>query len=123
MNFYKLLLYIVWGWLLDDAIKDIYLRVLNIANKFLKESKIVSLNIDYLSQIDPSAEEVARIMRQLAHILEDLECDDSDITLNVKQCIWVIEGIANAIVAGESTDEMEQLYSKLEKHVNVPIPL
>jgi hypothetical protein len=123
LNFYKLLLYIVWGWLLDDAIKDIYLRVLNIANKFLKESKIVSLNIDYLSQIDPSAEEVARIMRQLAHILEDLECDDSDITLNVKQCIWVIEGIANAIVAGESTDEMEQLYSKLEKHVNVPIPL
>lgn len=123
MNSYKLLLYIVWGWLLDDAIKDIYLRVLHIANKFLKESKIVSLNIDYLSQIDPSAEEVARIMRQLAHILEDLECDDTVITLNVKQCIWVIEGIANAIVAGESTEEMEQLYSKLEKHVNVPIPL
>lgn len=108
---------------MDDAIKDIYLRVLHIANKFLKESKIVSLNIDYLSQIDPSAEEVARIMRQLAHILEDLECDDTVITLNVKQCIWVIEGIANAIVAGESTEEMEQLYSKLEKHVNVPIPL
>lgn len=108
---------------LDDAIKDIYLRVLHIANRFLKESKIVSLNIDYLSQIDPSADEVARIMRQLANILEDLECNNSDITLNVKQCIWVIEGIANAIVAGESTDEMEQLYSKLEKHVNVPIPL
>ena len=108
---------------LDDAIKDIYLRVLNTANKFLKESKIVSLNIEYLSQIDPSAEEVARIMRQLANILEDLECDDTDITLNIKQCIWVIEGIANAIVAGESTEEMEQLYSKLEKHVNVPIPL
>lgn len=76
-----------------------------------------------MSQIDPSADEVARIMRQLANILEDLECNNSDITLNVKQCIWVIEGIANAIVAGESTDEMEQLYSKLEKHVNVPIPL
>lgn len=108
---------------MDDAIKDIYLRVLNIANKFLKESKIVSLNIEYLSQIDPSAQEVAKIMRQLANILEDLECNDSQITLNIKQCIWVIEGIANAIVAGESTDEMEQLYSRLEKHVNVPIPL
>ncbi|MDG9788370.1 hypothetical protein [Acinetobacter johnsonii] len=108
---------------MDDAIKDIYLRVLNIANKFLKESKIVSLNIEYLSQIDPSAQEVARIMHQLANILEDLECDDNNITLNVKQCIWVIEGIANAIVAGESAEEMEQLYSKLEKHVNVPVPL
>jgi predicted membrane GTPase involved in stress response len=111
------------GLALDDAIKDIYLRVLNIANKFLKESKIVSLNIEYLSQIDPSAQEVARIMHQLANILEDLECDDNNITLNVKQCIWVIEGIANAIVAGESAEEMEQLYSKLEKHVNVPVPL
>lgn len=108
---------------MDDAIKDIYLRVLNIANKFLKESKIVSLNIEYLSEIDPSAEEVAKIMHQLANILEDLECEDSNITLNVKQCIWVIEGIANAIVAGESTEEMESLYSKLEKHVNVPVPL
>ncbi|WP_152877976.1 MULTISPECIES: hypothetical protein [Acinetobacter] len=105
---------------MDDAIKDIYLRVLHIANKFLKESKIVSLNIEYLSQIDPSAEEVAKIMEKLAKVLEDLECDD-DISLNVKQCIWVINGIANAIVAGESTDEMEQLYSKLEKHVNVPV--
>ena len=111
------------GLALDDAIKDIYLRVLNIANKFLKESKIVSLNIEYLSQIDTSAQEVARIMHQLANILEDLECDDNNITLNVKQCIWVIEGIANAIVAGESAEEMEQLYSKLEKHVNVPVPL
>ncbi len=111
------------GLALDDAIKDIYLRVLNIANKFLKESKIVSLNIEYLSQIDPSAQEVARIMHQLANILEDLECDDNNITLNVKQCIWVIEGIANAIVAGESAEEMEHLYSKLEKHVNVPVPL
>ena len=101
------------GLALDDAIKDIYLRVLNIANKFLKESKIVSLNIEYLSQIDPSAQEVARIMHQLANILEDLECDDNNI----------IEGIANAIVAGESAEEMEQLYSKLEKHVNVPVPL
>lgn len=108
---------------MDDAIKDIYLRVLNIANKFLKESKIVSLNIEYLSEIDPSAEEVAKIMHQLANILEDLECEDQNITLNVKQCIWVIEGIANAIVAGESTEEMESLYSKLEKHVNVPVPL
>lgn len=108
---------------MDDAIKDIYLRILHIANKFLKESKIVSLNIEYLSQIDPSAEEVAKIMRQLANILEDLECDEVDITLNVKQCIWVIEGIANAIVAGESTEEMEKLFSRLEKHVNVPIPL
>jgi len=109
---------------LDEAIKDIYLRVLNIANKFLQESKIVSLNIEYLSQIDPSAAEVARIMRNVANILEDIDCFEADdITLNIKQCIWVIEGIANAIVAGESTEEMEQLYSKLEKHVNVPIPL
>lgn len=109
---------------MDDAIKDIYLRVLHIANKFLQESKIVSLNIEYLSQIDPSAEEVARIMRKLANILEDIDCNEADdITLNIKQCIWVIEGIANAIVAGESTEEMEQLYSRLEKHVNVPIPL
>jgi len=106
---------------LDDAIKDIYLRVLHIANQFLRESKIVSLNIDYLSKIDPSAAEVAKIMHQLANILEDLECNDQNITLNVKQCIWVIEGIANAIVAGDSTEEMEQLYSKLEKHVNVPV--
>lgn len=106
---------------MDDAIKDIYLRVLYIANQFLRESKIVSLNIDYLSKIDPSAAEVAKIMHQLANILEDLECDDQNITLNVKQCIWVIEGIANAIVAGDSTEEMEQLYSKLEKHVNVPV--
>ena len=68
-------------------------------------------------------EEVAKIMHQLANILEDLECEDQNITLNVKQCIWVIEGIANAIVAGESTEEMESLYSKLEKHVNVPVPL
>lgn len=111
------------GLVLDDAIKDIYLRVLHIANKFLKESKIVSLNIEYLSQIDPSAQEVSKIMHKLAKVLEDLECEDTSITLNVKQCIWVIEGIANAIVAGESTEEMEKLYSKLEKHVNVPVPL
>ncbi len=113
------------GLALDDAIRDIYLRVLNIANKFLQESKIVSLNIEYLSQIDPSAAEVAKIMRNVANILEDIDdgFEGDDITLNIKQCIWVIEGIANAIVAGESTDEMEQLYAKLEKHVNVPIPL
>ena len=29
------------GLALDDAIKDIYLRVLNIANKFLKESNVM----------------------------------------------------------------------------------
>ena len=107
---------------MDDAIKDIYLRVLHIANSFLSESKIVSLNIEYLSTIDPSAEEVAKIMRQLANILEDLQCENQDITLNIKQCIWVIEGIANAIVAGES-NELQDLFERLEKHVNVPIPL
>lgn len=107
---------------MDESIKDIYLRVLHIANKFLSQSKIVSLNIEYLSKIDPSAEEVAKIMRQLALILEDLECNDVDITINIKQCIWVIEGIANAIVAGES-NELQMLFDRLEKHVNVPLPL
>lgn len=109
------------GFPLDDVIKDIYLKVLHIANKFLAESKIVSLNIDYLSQIDPSAQEVAKIMHQLANILADLE-GDNDVILNVKQCIWVIEGIANSIVEGD-VNEMGALYSRLEKHVNVPIPL
>lgn len=113
----------MWGQILDEAIKDIYLRVLHIANKFLSQSKIVSLNIEYLSTIDPSAQEVASIMHQLANILEDLECNDANITLNVRQCIWVIEGIANAIVAGESGEELEKLYAMLEKHVNVPVPL
>lgn len=106
---------------MDEAIKDIYLRVLHIANKFLSQSKLVSLNIEYLSTIDPSAQEVARIMERLAKILEDLECEDADITLNVKQCIWVINGIANAIVAGESGEELVRLYASLEKHVNVPV--
>lgn len=107
---------------MDESIKDIYLRVLNIANSFLTNSKIVSLNIEYLSNIDPSAEKVAEIMHILAKLLEDLQCDDVNITMNVRQCIWVIEGIANAIVANDSS-ELQMLFDRLEKHVNVPIPL
>ena len=106
---------------MDETIKDIYLRVLNIANNFLKESKLLSLNLAYLSKIDPSAEEVASIMRKLAHVLEQLEGDDQNITLNIRQCIWVIEGIANAIVAGDDS-ELQALFHRLERHVNVPIP-
>ena len=102
--------------------KDLYLRVLVLADTFLANSKVFRLNIDYLKDVDPSAEEVAKIMNVLADILEGLAGDDPSIALNAKQCALIMESIAIAIVKGDPS-ELEALFSMLERHAKAPIPI
>lgn len=105
---------------IDEEIKGLYYRVIDVANFFVTNSSIIT--IESLKEHDPSVEEMAKAMRLMATVLKDLagdSYDDTDMAMNAFQCCLIMEQIAD-VVADDNEDGLEDLVRQLEVHVNVP---
>lgn len=109
-----------------DSPQDLYLTVLTFANIFIKRSKVISLNIDLLKDMNPSAVELAHLMRTIAdHILmvakEDSSYESEQMSINATQCSIIMLRIADAIQESDS-ESVNASMQELQKHINTPIP-
>lgn len=105
--------------------RDVYLRILNVADFFIAQSATLNLNMEALQAMNPDARKMAKIMRSLADVLRALagnDYSDENMAINAFQCCLLMEQIADAIVQQDAS-LVEVLLSSLEKHVNAPIPL
>lgn len=108
----------------DDNPQDLYLRVLNYADNFIRHSKLISLNIDRLRSMNPNAKELAQIMDSIADYLQVLAKDETSyesqtMALNVAQCSLVMSRISNAIRDNDQS-KVNELMRELELQTKVP---
>ena len=108
----------------DDNPQDLYLRVLNYADNFIRHSKLISLNIDRLRSMNPNAKELAQIMDSIADYLQVLAKDETSyesqtMALNVAQCSLVMSRISNAIRDNDQS-KVNELMGELELQTKVP---
>jgi hypothetical protein len=103
--------------------RELYLRILRIADEFVKAADSVQLSIPDLTDLDPSVTKIAKHIRQVAHILNSIavDGDDEEMAMNAFQCCWVMERIADAI---QENDELslQRFVRSLEMHACAPIP-
>ena len=103
--------------------RELYLRILRIADDFVKAADSVQLSIPDLADLNPSAAKIARHIRQVAHILNSIAVDDDDenMAMNAFQCCWFMERIADAI---QEQDELglQRFVRSLEMHARAPVP-
>ena len=100
--------------------RSLYLKIIAIANHFLKNNTIIT--IEELKDFDPSLEELAKLMRELANILKDLAADsyeDENMAINAFQCCLTMEKLAD-VVNNEDEAALPELIKSLEMHVKVP---
>lgn len=100
--------------------KKTYYRIISVANYFLENA--AHLTFEALKEFNPSVEELAKIMRTLAHMLKEVagsNYEDEDMALNAFQCCIIMEQLADA-VAKDNGDNVEQLMQQLETHTKVP---
>ena len=100
--------------------RSLYLKIIAIANYFLKNNTIIT--IEELKDFNPTVEELAKLMRELANILKDLAADnyeDENMAINAFQCCLIMEKLAD-VVKNEDETALEDLIKNLEMHVNVP---
>jgi len=99
---------------------DVYRRVLEVTNYFLKNSELMTF--DNLKELDPNIETIAKALRMLANVLKELAGDsyeDQDMAINAFQCCLIMEQIAH-VVMNDHEDGMGELIRQLEMHVSVP---
>lgn len=104
----------------NQVIVDIYYRVIELANSILKESSILS--IEALKEIDPSVEELSKVMRLLANVLKEFAGDsweDEKMALNAFQCCLTMERLAE-VVANSDHDGLANVLKELEINTRVP---
>lgn len=101
-----------------DEIHEIYYMVINLTSGFLEKADYLS--IESLRKVDPTVEELSRIMRTLATILSALagsSWDDEKMAHNALQCCLVMERLAGVVEAGDhgSLDEVIRELNVLAK--------
>ncbi|ANB67652.1 hypothetical protein [Aeromonas veronii] len=82
-------------------VEDLYIRVLEVANKFLHNAKNYKISILQLE--NPTYEDVAKVMHQIAGIITAL-CDDLDDPLTgqkANEYVMLMQEIASAITADD----------------------
>jgi hypothetical protein len=107
----------------EGMVKDIYIRVLHVASKYVNDSKMFNLNLEYLKALDPDAAKLAKVMRTIADVMADigrLSGSSQEIVANVSQCAWVMGEIADAI-STNNTDLLVDMIQKLEQHSRAPV--
>lgn len=99
--------------------RDVYVRVLAIIEFFLKNA--AHLSLAELQNYDPSLEQLAKDVHNLAIILRALAsgCEDESMAINAIQCCFHMERLAAAVRA-EDDSELEQIFRSLELHTRVP---
>ncbi|WP_448056043.1 hypothetical protein [Aeromonas caviae] len=82
-------------------VEDLYVRVLEVANRFLHNAKNYKISILQLE--NPTYEDVAKVMHQIAGIIKVL-CDDLDDPLTghkATEYVMLMQEIASAITADD----------------------
>lgn len=101
--------------------RSVYVRILTVANYFLVQARLFS--IEELKQAtDPSVSDQVRRIKMLANIIKELAADtydDESMALNAFQCCLLMERCVIAIDKSDSI-ELDSLTGQLEKHINVP---
>lgn len=108
----------------DQDTRTLYLRVLTIASDFVQQADGVELSIATLRELNPSASKIARHIRMVANIINDIATDgfdDENMAMNAFQCCFLLERIAEAIAEGDELG-LQKLVRSLEKHSNAPVP-
>ena len=104
--------------------KDIYLKVLNITDSFVRKSRIIRLDLDALRAMNPNAAMLASQVRRLVGILSAIGTEDYENQAMASNCLQyalTLSQIADAITDG-SFERIDSLIKELEKLINVPIP-
>ena len=80
------------------------------------------MSVSDLKDFDPSVEELAKVIKELATILRLLASssyEDENMAINALQCCFEMEKLAKA-VQDEDDSALEEVFRRLEMHVNVP---
>ena len=104
--------------------RDIYLRVLNVTDNFVRQSKFILLDLDALRAMNPDAASLAHQVRRLVAILSIVGTEDYDNQAMASNCLQQalsLSQIADAITEG-NVERVKFLVKELEKLINVPIP-
>jgi hypothetical protein len=102
--------------------KQIYYRLLDVADYFIKHASLVALNLEALRDLNPSVEQIAKDMRSLAVIIKALagnSFEDDNMGINALQCAWAMERIVTALARNE-TNELEEMVAHLELLTRAP---
>lgn len=108
----------------DLDIREIYFRILIIANKFVTNASLFNLDINLLKNLNPNATQIAKDIKSLSQIVDSLatgEFSDQNLAINAKQATLFMLQIAEAIQA-ESKQDLNDRLSDLEKLFNTPFP-
>ncbi|MCY4642409.1 MAG: hypothetical protein OXC41_06905 [Gammaproteobacteria bacterium] len=101
-----------YSWKAQGA-QDLYVRILQTANYFLREAQ--QFEIIILQGYDPSFEKLAYVMEQLAHIVYQSMIDlDPHFAQKAVDYSSYMRLMARAIVQGDK-DELDRLTSELDK--------
>jgi len=96
-----------------DEVQDLYYKVLNVANNFLRNAKMFEISI--LKDHNPSYEELAKIMQQLANIIHEL-VDDIDPKLAYNAIEYSsIMGKMGIAIKEENEAELASLVEELDR--------
>jgi nitrogen-specific signal transduction histidine kinase len=100
--------------------RQVYNRTLRIVEYFLERA--TPLNVSELKDYDPSIEEIARDVHQLAGIIRSLasnEYSEESMAMNALQCCHELERLAIA-VRHQRDDVLEDIFSKLDMLTKSP---
>lgn len=100
--------------------RDIYFRIVEIAKLFFDGKN--GLTIDVLCDFDPTIEEFAVAVRNIARLIEavsDEDISNSNISINARQCSLDLFRLA-AAVREEDQEKVDKTLDNLGRYVNGP---
>ena len=97
---------------MEDA-QELYVLILQTANKFLRSAQLFEISV--LKDFNPSFEELARIMRQVADVVYTLSHDDDPwLAQKAIEYVDIMHHMALAVI-GEDELRLKELVRELDE--------